>query len=93
MQVGDEAAARVDLALADAQREQLDEQLADAMAVLVLEHLGAAEGKDRDGVPDEQSGPIEDDFGNLLAQIGLDVAHVRVRRAAFHGDCHGSPPM
>jgi hypothetical protein len=38
----------------------------------------AAEGKDRDGVPDEESGPIENHLGDLLAQIVLDVPDVRV---------------
>ena len=85
VEIGDETAARIDPAFADAKREQLHEQLADAVAVLGLEHLGAAEGKDRHRVPDEQPGPVEDDLGDLLAQIGLDVPDVRVRRAAFHG--------
>ena len=85
VKIGDETAPRVDPPFAHAKCQQLDEKLADSIAIVRFEVLGPAEGKDGDGVPDEKAGTVENHLGDLLAQIVLDVSDVRVRGAAVHG--------
>src|SRR5262245_1526556 len=87
MQIGDAAAARVDFAVANRHFEELDDDLAHAVAVLGLEQLRAAERKDRDRVPDEDRAAILDGRRDSLTKIFLDgtVGIVRVALRHAHG--------
>ena len=68
-----EAAARVEPAVADGERQQLREQQAEAAAVVGVERFGAAVGKDGDRVGGDRVDPFEKERRCLLAEVVLDV--------------------
>src|SRR5262245_13354734 len=74
MKVGDEAAARVEASVADAQREQLDEDRPDAVAVLSVEPFGAAgEREHAHGVPRDDACAVTENRRDLLPEVVLRV--------------------
>ena len=87
MQIGDDAAARIDLAVAYRHFQQLNDDLAHAVAVLGLEQLRSAERKDRHRVPHEHRAAILYRRRDSLTKIFLDgtVGLVRIAVRDIHG--------
>ena len=87
MQIGDDAAARIDLAVAYRHFQQLNDDLAHAIAVLGLEQLRAAERKDRHRVPHEHRAAIMNRRRDSLTKIFLDgtVSLIRIAVRSIHG--------
>jgi hypothetical protein len=74
VQVGDEAAARIEPSVADAEREQLDEDRPDAVTVLCVESFGSAgEWKHADGVPRDDACAVAKNRRDLLPEVVLRV--------------------
>jgi len=72
---------RIETAIADGKREQLGQQVPEAVAVVAVERLRAAVGKNRDGVGRDGLDALEQHRGNLVAQVLLQ------RNAAFGDEC------
>ena len=78
VQIGHEAAARVEAAVADGERQQLRQQLPEAAAVVGVERFRAAVGKDRDRVGGDDVDAVEQHRGSLAPQVVLGVSVPRV---------------
>ena len=76
MQIADESAACVHLAVTHGICEDLRQQVADAVAVIDVERLRSAVRKERHRVGGDLFAPIEQVLGDLWTQIVLNVAAV-----------------
>ena len=88
MKVRDESPARVDVAVAHGEGQQLRQTLTNPPAVVGVERLRAAERKDGDRVGGNLVEPLGQPCGNLFAQIVLDARPVSAgefRVVRIHG--------